>query len=81
MADTLLKKLRERSGLTVQEAAEKIGVHRATLYTWEDDPPGRRAGAEALRSLLDLYRASQDERVSVALLFALNEAPQPAEAA
>ncbi|GHT25259.1 hypothetical protein FACS189419_10110 [Planctomycetales bacterium] len=30
-----LKKLREKSGLTVEELAEKSGVPRTTIYNWE----------------------------------------------
>ena len=30
-----LKMLRERAGLSVDELAEKSGVPRATLFTWE----------------------------------------------
>lgn len=62
----ILRSLRERAGLSVPEAAEAIGVHKATIYAWEagekqPDPP-------ALRKAMDAYGASDDERAEVARL-------------
>jgi len=31
-----LKMLREKTGMTVDEMAEKTGINRATLYSWEN---------------------------------------------
>lgn len=78
----ILKRLRERAGLPVREAAEHIGVTRATVYAWEagekqPDPP-------ALRAAMDLYSASVEERDEVARLRAFGPDPTddapPAEA-
>lgn len=45
---TLFTLLREKSGLTVQEAAERLGISLATAYRWER---GDRPNPEALRQL------------------------------
>jgi transcriptional regulator with XRE-family HTH domain len=70
---SLLKRLRLRVPLNVEEAAEAIGVSPATVYAWEALAPTRRASQEGLRALLDLYKASAEDRDAVARLFALGE--------
>lgn len=64
--DRLLKALRERNGWSVVEAAERIGVTRATVYSWEngDKEPEK----PALRSLCEAYGATDTEREELAKL-------------
>lgn len=74
----ILQMLRERSGLSVRQAADGIGVTRATVYAWEagqkqPDPP-------ALRGAMDLYAATDDERAEVARLRAFGPDPSAAVA-
>jgi transcriptional regulator with XRE-family HTH domain len=71
---TILRALRESKGLTVQAAAEAIGVHRATIYAWEagDKLPEPTPLARAV----DLYEAPQEERDRIARLRAYGPLPE-----
>jgi len=62
---TLLRTLRLRAGLTVEEAATRIGVTRATVYAWEagDKEPDK----DSLRAAAAAYDATEEERVSLAI--------------
>lgn len=68
----ILKRLREQRGLTVQGAADALGVVRQTIWTWESDkkPPER----AALLAMLKLYGATEDDRAEVGRLWAGGEA-------
>jgi transcriptional regulator with XRE-family HTH domain len=61
----LLRTLRQRAGLTVEEAAARIGVTRATVYAWEagDKEPDK----DSLRAAATAYDATEDERVRLAV--------------
>ena len=63
---TILKKLRERASLTVREAAEALGVQRATVYAWEGGD--KMPEPASLRAAMDLYGATPGERAAVAQL-------------
>lgn len=73
---TILRLLRESRGLTVQSAAEAIGVHRATIYAWEagDKLPE----PEPLSRAVDLYAASKEQRDQLAHLRAYGTPSSPA---
>jgi transcriptional regulator with XRE-family HTH domain len=70
----LLRRLREQAGLTVPEAAERIGVHKATVYAWESE--GKIPEPPQLRRAMDAYSASEEERAEVARLRAFGPDPE-----
>lgn len=54
-----LKAMRVNSGLTQKEAAEKIGIRRETLMSWEG---GRTyPSAQKLRELCGVYRCGMED--------------------
>lgn len=57
----LLSDLRRRSGLPMAGVIERLGVPRSTAYSWE--APGARPHPEHLQRLLDLYDATDAERL------------------
>ena len=63
---TILQNLRKRAALTVREAAEALGVQRATVYAWEGGD--KMPEPASLRAAMDLYSATPDERDEVARL-------------
>lgn len=67
----ILKGLRERTGLSVKEAALQLKVHPATIYYWESGKkiPDR----ETLGVALDLYKATPKERADIAHLLAFGK--------
>jgi DNA-binding XRE family transcriptional regulator len=60
----ILRTMRERAGLTVVQAAERIGVRRSTIYAWEGG--AKIPTAPNLRTAMDAYGASAEERDRVA---------------
>ena len=70
-----LAALRQRSGLSVSEVCERLGVAKPTAYQWEK-PYNGGPGIEHLQALLDLYQATDDERLEAWRLRAL---PRPVE--
>lgn len=76
----ILKSLRERAGLTVQAAADKLGVHRATIYAWEGTD-GKIPEPEKLRAAMDAYGATDEERAKIAALRAFGPDPERTAAA
>ncbi len=75
----ILRKLRERSGLSVPEAAEKLRVTRATVYAWEAG--GKLPDPLNLRAAMELYGATPDECDKVAHLRAFGPDDAPATVA
>lgn len=71
----LLKQLRERAGLTVREAAERLGVQRATVYSWEAAETNKTPEPAKLRAVMDLYGATNAERSEIARLRAFGPEP------
>lgn len=62
----LLKTYRESAGLTVIQAAEKIGVTRASVYDWE---AGRKMPEPAnMRAIADAYSLGSDQCAKLAAL-------------
>lgn len=54
---TDLKEARENAGLTQEQVAEKLGLHRATIVTWESRATVKRYKAELfLRAVSDLTK-------------------------
>lgn len=63
----ILKRLRKGKGLTVQGAADALGVVRQTIWTWES---GLKAPERsALLAMLRLYEATEADRAEVARLW------------
>lgn len=58
-----MRQLRERRGLTAAQVAEQLGASRASAYAWEG--PRSHPTPEALGRLLDLYGATDAERLEV----------------
>ena len=56
----LLMGLRERAGMSMAEVVRTLGVPRATAYQWEQHG---RPEPESLQRMLDLYCASDAERL------------------
>lgn len=72
-----LRQLREKAGLSPQDAAALIGVGRTTLHSWETDGTWyRRPSPSALQSALDAYRASPEEAAEAWRLLAATPAAQ-----
>lgn len=66
-----LARLRERAGLTQEQAAAKIGASRPAVVRWETQKPwGLRPRPHNLTALLNLYGATDAERAEVFTLFA-----------
>lgn len=72
----LLRSLRQRAGLSVVEAAARIGVTRATVYAWEsgDKEPEK----DNLSALARVYEATEEERVRLAIARAYGIEPTTA---
>jgi DNA-binding transcriptional regulator YiaG len=47
-----VKRIRQALGLSQQEFADRLGVHKVTLAKWETDAQGMRGPAERLIRLL-----------------------------
>lgn len=61
MLGSLLKAMREGAGLSLLKVRGKLGIPRSTLYMWES--PASRPEPEDLQRLLDLYRATDEQRL------------------
>ena len=59
----ILKSLRSRRGMRVDDVAEALGLDRSTIYTWEKGD--KRPDPEHLGRLLDLYDATDAERLEI----------------
>ena len=59
----LIRKLRQgvSPSLSMAAVADHIGVSNGSVYWWESDE--RRPSPEHLHALLDLYKATDDERL------------------
>ena len=66
---------RLRGGRPVDTVSERVGVVRSTVYLWEADD--RRPEPEHLQALLDLYEATDDERLEA---WRLRSLPPPVDA-
>ena len=56
-----LAALRKRAGLSMAEVIERLSMPRSTAY-WHESASGR-PSPEHLQALLDLYQATDDERL------------------
>lgn len=74
MAD-LLRVLRTRAGLSVIQAAERIGVARTTIYMWESGD--KTPEPDSLRRAAEVYGATEQERVALAISLAYGVDPAP----
>jgi transcriptional regulator with XRE-family HTH domain len=67
LADALMPKLRElrlATGVTLEEAAERVDVHPTTLSRWER---GERQSAEGpVRELVELYAQRAEQARAIA---------------
>jgi transcriptional regulator with XRE-family HTH domain len=68
LAHALMPKLRElrlATGVTLEEAAERVDVHPTTLSRWER---GERqsAGGQAVRELVELYAQRAEQARAIA---------------
>lgn len=71
MCTSTLQTLRNRTGLTQEQVAEKMGVSTNTIQNWEGTGNIKK---DQLHQLLDLYRVDRDTRNKVVLdLFGRNE--------
>ena len=61
MLGALLVELRRRRGLSMAEVIEHLGVPRSTAYGWEG--AASRPEPEHLQRLLDLYAATDEDRL------------------
>ncbi len=68
-----LKALRIAAGKTVRDVREALGVPKATAYAWESE--GARPEPEQLQRLLDLFEASDEDRLTA---WRLRSAPRVA---
>ena len=63
MLGEMLRRLRESRGLKVADVVEALDAPRATIYHWEG--PNSRPEPESLKPLLELYEATDEERLAV----------------
>lgn len=70
-----LKALRGAAGLTIRDVREALEVPKATAYAWETR--GARPEPEQLQRLLDLFNASDEDRLTA---WRLRSGPRDADA-
>ena len=68
-----LRAIRRERGLRVTQVVESLGVPRSTAYSWEG--PTASPQPSELQALLDLYGATDDERLRIWSLRARPVAP------
>ena len=61
MLGEFLTTLRTSRGLSVPDVVERLGIPRSTAYAWEQ--PQSRPEPENLQALLNLYEATDEERL------------------
>lgn len=60
-----LKQLREQRDMSMQELADKVGVHKGTIFKWEHDQvPLRKASKENLENLALALHVPIDELIT-----------------
>ena len=74
-----LRRLRERAGLTGDQAAVTLGWSPSKISRLETSQTG--ISADDLRKLIDLYQASDDQRAELQVLFKESSKTGPARAA
>ena len=76
---TLLKDLRERQRLRVDDVAAMLDCSRSAVYAWESG--GKGPAPEHLRALADAYNATAKDRADLARLsaFGTDEEPDSAD--
>ena len=79
MLHQLLAALRGRANMTLNDVQAGLGVSRATVYAWET--PAVRPRPEHLQALLDLYGATDEERLEAWRLRSESKAATGEEAA
>lgn len=63
MIGPVLRSIRDRSGVSVREAAAALGVTPAAVYAWEAST--RRMSVETIQALLAFYGAAPEDREAV----------------
>jgi transcriptional regulator with XRE-family HTH domain len=76
---TLLKNLRERQRLRVDDVAAMLDCSRSAVYAWESG--GKGPAPEHLRALADAYNCTKKDRADLARLsaFGTDEEPDSAD--
>ena len=72
---TLLKNLRERQRLRVDDVAAMLDCSRSAVYAWESG--GKGPAPEHLRALADAYNATKKDRADLAWLSAFGTDEEP----
>jgi DNA-binding transcriptional regulator YiaG len=77
-----IRRLRERSGLSVIQVSEALDLARSTVYAWEDPNQRNRPDPKHLGRFLETVHASEEEQLALfRLLAGLGPDPQTATAA
>lgn len=77
MLGAFLSGLRVRAGLSMAQVIERLSVPKSTAYWFEGDGSIGRPSPEHLQALLDLYQATDEERLEAWRLRALPPSAEP----